>query len=358
MNVVDHNRAAKRIIAALQGPVAEVFRALIPTLREMDGPTFYESALTQSDLLHACLMVFRKRRDAFNHLLVDDAGRVVADDFVALRCGRSVHDIISMVVRSHAKRHFRATVKPRPQGGDDLYAVMREYLIHDWQVALIPHYAPMPLAHAKRIGPALLELTSVEQVNAAVVQGGGKPYLNGKASLIQVLPEATPARAEEPILVESHSQEADFWWETLNDPQVRAALGAMADRDLRELTAAFCGLNDATRAELLGPLGLSLFQAGVLLTKAYQILGRAPFHQVFGRPGNPAAIAELANRLKLKGVGSRSDLRSVARLVENSVQSLPRASQSRPAPGPIQTRPGAKPPVKPTAKAQPATRRG
>lgn len=376
MKIVDHNRAAKRIILALKGPVAEVFRDLIPTLRELDGPTFYDSALDRSDLLHACLMVFRKRRDAFVHLLVDEQGREVSDDFVALRCGRSVHDIISMVVRSHAKRHFRTMLghDHRRDGGagDDLYAAMRDYLIHDWQVALIPHYAPMPLAHAKRIGPALLDLTSVDLVNAEVTKGGGQPYLNGKAKLITLPPEVSPVAtiaatvaAEEPILVENHSQEADFWWETLNDPQVRTALGNLADRDLRELTAAFCGLNEATRTQMLGPLGLSLFQAGVLLTRAYQGLGRAPFHMIFGQPGNPAAITELTNRLRLKGVGSRSDLRSIARVVDSSIQSLPRAAGPRPGSAaagkpvsPGKSSPPGKPMAKNAGKTQPAPRRG
>lgn len=315
MSEIDHNNAVRQITSALKGPVAATFRTLVPSFAELSGEAFYSTVLGSSELLHGCLLIFRKRRDAFADLLVDAKGRKVGDDFVRLKCGRSVHDIVGMLVRSHAKRHFHTTLggdsnDPRSRAGK-LYQAINEYLIHEWQVPLIAAYAELPADQVARMGPALLELTTAEAVRAT------QPAAPAAA--------AAPARAAaEPT--ESHSQEADFWWDTLNDPQVRQALGNLVERDMRELTAAFCALGEASR-QLLATLGLSLYQAAVLLGVSYQGLGRAGFTQVFGKPGNAGAIGSFAGKLKAKGVSSRSDVRSLARIVEGTLSQLPRGSR-------------------------------
>jgi len=334
---VDHNKAVRNITEALRGPVADVYRGLIPAFSEMKGDSFYDSVIASPDMLHGCLLIFRKRRDAFSHLLVDAKGREVADDFVRLRCGRSVHDIIAMIVRTHAKRHFRDSLGGDPNDVSSksgrLYAAMNEYLIHEWQVPLVAHYAPLPLAKMRELGPALLELKTAAEVDAVVAAAGGTPIINGKPVLSIGPPRngngntaIAPPRAEEPILVQTNSREADFWWETLNDAMVRNALGSLSDNDKRELTAAFCSISEATRTHLLGDFSLSLFQGAVLLTKCYQGLGRATFAQVFGKPGSPDTVKAFAVRLKAKNVSSRMDLNTLARTTEANLSTMGRAT--------------------------------
>ncbi|CAA7624112.1 conserved hypothetical protein [Magnetospirillum sp. UT-4] len=119
-------------------------------------------------------------------------------------------------------------------------------------------------------------------------------------------PEPEPAK----------SKEHDFWWETLSDPQVRQILEINSETDRRELTAALCGLGEIARQQMMGPMGLTLYQAAVLFGSLYQRLGRATFNQIFGTPGNGPAVANFATRLKQKGVGSRTDIRLIARTVE------------------------------------------
>ncbi len=312
MSEIDHNKAVRQITDALKGPVADVFRTLVPTFGEMKGAAFYDSVMASSDLLHGCLLIFRKRRDAFAHLLVDPRGRTVNDDFVRLRCGRNVHDIIAMIVRTHAKKHFRATLggdpnNPQTKAGR-LYQAMNEYLIHEWQVPLVPHYAPLPVSRVRELGPALLDLKTADEVQALTTRPAAPP---------------PAAKVEEPVLV-ANSREQDFWWETLNDPQVRQALGNLNERDMRELVAQLCQLGEATRSDLLAPLGLSLYQAAVLLGVCHRSLGRAAFTQIFGKPGNGVAVKAFTTKLKLKGVGSRSDVRSLPRQVESVLSTMPR----------------------------------
>jgi len=316
LSEIDHNKAVRQITDTLKGPVATVFRKLVPAFAELKGDGFYDAVLSSSDLLHGCLLIFRKRRDAFAHLLVDSRGRTVNDDFVRLKCGRSVHDIIAMIVRTHAKKHFRASLGGDPNDpaspAGKLYQAMNEYLIHEWQVPLVPHYAPLPVDKVRELGPLLLDLK-----NAAAVQALAPPA--------KPKPEAvtTSTRQPEPMLV-SNSRDEEFWWETLNDPQVRQALGNLNERDMRELTAIFCQLGDATRSDLLAPLGLSLYQAAVLLGVSFRTLGRAAFTQIFGKPGNPVTVTAFTAKLKLKGIGSRSDVRSLARQVEGVLATMPR----------------------------------
>ncbi|MBC7950208.1 MAG: hypothetical protein H7Z12_00110 [Rhodospirillaceae bacterium] len=307
MREIDHNKAVRLITDTLKGPVAAVYRSLVPTFGDMKGDEFYDTVLTSSDLLHGCLLIFRKHRDAFAHLLVDNKGRTVNDDFVRLKCGRTVHDIIAMIVRTHAKKQFHAQLGGNPNDASSpagkLYQAMSEYLIHEWQVPLVPHYAKLPVAKVRELGPLLLDIKTAAD-----------------------MPGAKPETAAKPVedFVDSHSREADFWWETVNDPQVRQSLGNLNERDMRELTAAFCQLGDATRANLLAPLGLSLYQAAVLLGVSYRTLGRAGFTQIFGKPGNGGAVTAFHTKLKQKNVSSRTDVRSLARAVDGVLATMPR----------------------------------
>jgi hypothetical protein len=134
----------------------------------------------------------------------------------------------------------------------------------------------------------------------------------------------------ESMVVENRSREEGFWWETLNDNQVRLALSNPGETQMRELTAAFCQLGDATRSELLAPLGLSLYQAAVLLGTCHRVLGRAGFNQIFGKPGNLAAVKAFTERLKVKGVNSRVDIRSLGRQVEAVLSAMPRPKGALP----------------------------
>jgi hypothetical protein len=330
---VGHNKAVRLITDTLKGPVAAVFRSLVPAFCDLDGDEFYEAVVGSSDLLHGCMLIFRKRRSVFAHLLVDAQGRPVNDDFVALRCGRSVHDIIAMIVRTHAKKHFRAVLGGDPNDPNSkagkLYLAMNEYLIHEWQVPLVPHYAPMPAAKARELGPMLLDLKTAAEVDEVVAKAGARRAEVAPPSAPVAPANANAGPADELVVIEDHSRERDFWWETLNDPLVRQAMGSLSEAEMRELTAAFCQLGEATRSELLAPMGLSLYQAAVLLGMCYRTLGRAGFGQIFGKPGSQGAVSAFAGKLRARKVNSGTNLRDLARAVEAVLASMPRPRSAK-----------------------------
>lgn len=311
MKDVDHNTAVRLIVRTLKGPVAAVFRQIIPQFGDVSGDEFYEMVLARSDMLHGCVSIFHKHREAFDHLVRDEQGRVVRDDFVPLKCGRSIHDVIAMILRTHAKKQFRANLGGDPSdpksASGRLYAAIKDYLIHDWQISLVPHYAALPVAMVEKMGPSLLELTEACQIIALVSPNA--------------LPAAPPV-----AMIEDHSKEAEYWWETLNDSQVRQTISPTTDGELRELTAAFCHLADATRNDLLAQFGLSLYQAAVLLTLCHRNMGRASFGKMLGKPGNAGAARALGAKLKAAGLSSRTDLKTLARLTDGVLNSMPRAA--------------------------------
>ncbi len=340
MAEIDHNQAVREIIQTLKGPVAAVFRKLVPAFQEIKAEEFYDQVLANAELLHGCLLIFRKRRDAFSHLLVDDEGRTVNDDFVRLRCGRTVHDVIAMIVRTHAKQHFRKTLggdpnDPKSKSGK-LYAAMNEYLIHEWQVPLTTAYAKLPADTVATLGPALMDLqttAAIEAVATAVAGFAAQAPTTGAVPVTKVTAapanDLTPKKAAEPQMSEIDQREADFWWETLNDPNVRSALGRMTEIEMRELTAAFCAVGEATRSQLLAPMGFSLYQAAVVFTTLYRSMGRAAFGLMFGKPGNPNAVADFTKRLQAKSISSRTDLKGLQAATEAALAGANRAGPAR-----------------------------
>jgi len=321
---VTHNAAVRQITTVLKGPVAEAFRHTVPALAELNGNEFYESVMSNTSLLNACMVIFQSRRDAFSHLLIDNRNRPVGDDFVPLKCGRSVHDIVAMVVRSHAKRHFHSSLGGDPNDPNSranrLYKAINEYLIHEWQVAMVPHYAPLPVDKVVELGPAILEardpqalerLTGIP-VSAPVVEA---PPPADEPVMVAVTPPPRPAPAA-PL---GRSKDEDYWWETLHDPMVRRAL-TLDEGAMRETISALANIGDATRKDVMSDLGLSMSQAAVVLATAFQVMGRNGFNAIFGSPGKPPAVRMFAERLAATDQRKRNDLNGLAAVVTALLQ--------------------------------------
>ncbi len=345
--ILGHGDAVRFINDTLKGPVADIFRSLVPAFGAIAGDEFYDTVMASSELLNGCIQIFRRHRDQFRTLLVDVRGRPVNDDFVQLRCGRSVHDIIAMIVRTHAKRHFKAILggdpnDPKSRSGR-MYKAMNEYLIHDWQVSLVPHYAPMPVDKVLEMGPRILDIRDAELLDAitAAARPPGPPIYELPTPERPATRPPIPPRFE----VEAPAQSAtvvarrggsfmsvaatqsfsgtpqeEFWWEAITDRNAVAVLGSRGSHEMRELVAALAGVNDAVRAELFAGLSLSTVQAAVCLATAFRVLGRNGFASVFGMPGRAEMVANIALRLKKRNVNSRTELKALAGLTEGAVR--------------------------------------
>lgn len=195
----DHNQVVRKINATLQGPVIDALAELVPEVKRLPRRRALEAVLDDVDLLNRCFLAFRGNQDQFRHLLVNRHKVRVEDAEALLECGRSLDDVIAMVVRTAAKRHFRhrldgsakslrtrpprtkpkrdlisrikallsqpPTVVRRPQSrGELLYDAFKDYLRHDWQVPMIPEYCQLSPGTVKRLGARLLDYRIAEDI--------------------------------------------------------------------------------------------------------------------------------------------------------------------------------------------------
>lgn len=312
-----HNDVVRQINDTLKSRVAEVFRTLIPAFANTSGEEFYEVVITNSEMLHGCIAIFRRNRSAFRNLLVDARGRPVNDDFVALRCGRSVHDIVAMIVRTHAKRHFKDTLggdpnDPRTKAGA-MYQAINEYLIHDWQVPLIPHYAPLPVSKVREMGPRLMDVREPEILKS--MAAGGEALLGQLPTHMPRMPADAP-----PSMPTDLPPEEMQWWKALRDPTVAKVLKDPNEGEIRELVAALCEINTLVHSELFRRLHITTNQSAVAMVTAYRLLGRPGFLAQFGVPGKPAVVAAIAQRLDKREIGPHTDLKLIPQMVEGALR--------------------------------------
>lgn len=363
---------ARRITDALKGPVFDVFRKIVPAFGEFTGEEFYRAVMANSEVLHGCMQIFRKNRDKFAGLLVDEQGRPVNDEFVKLSCGRSLHDICGMIVRTHAKSHFRKALtgdprNPRTPAGR-MYRAMNDYLIHDWQTRLVPDYARLPLSAVEELGPALLDAREPAQLQRMAAatkaakpmapplpplrsQPAGQPLLTGLPEppsgavrdpqwapimlnrkpappppmQATAMPSGVKAPPQLPASVRAQSEFNgsplhELFWQTVQDPQVAAVVGPRPGNQLRDLVTAIGNIGRAAQTDLIDTMGFMPAQTVVCLAKAHDALGKANFGHVFGDPGDPSAIRALVHRMTLKGIGRRTDLDKIADCISQLIR--------------------------------------
>ncbi|MDA8232555.1 MAG: hypothetical protein M0006_14560 [Magnetospirillum sp.] len=328
MKDIDHNTAVHLITQSLKGPVADVFRKLVPALAKLDRETFYETVMGNGDLLYGCILIFHKKRDAFAHLLVDAENRPIRDEFVRLRCGRSTRDIVSMLVRTHAKRHFHSALGGDPNDPTSragrMYHAMNEYLIHEWQIPLVRLYARIPADKLRRMGPAILDIRDAAGLERLVGAPSRSRQPMREKPPLGAIPDLTS-------MMSVSLRDADQWWDALHDASVRAAIPIPNEREMREMTSAFAAIGDATRETLLRALNLSAGPGAVVLATAYRVMGRSAFAGIFGTPGKEHAITMLARKLERRKVAGSTDLKMLARAVEGALQASSRNSRPTPA---------------------------
>jgi hypothetical protein len=159
------SQAIRRINLTLEGPVADVLAQMVPELKKLPRRGVLERVLDDPDLLDRCFKAFRAEPERFYALLVDRQNLPIDQADAMLACGRTLDEVVAMVVRTCAKRQFRQRLDgisrplrgadrprskspdgllkrlshlfsppppPRRSRGDILYDSFKEHLRHDW----------------------------------------------------------------------------------------------------------------------------------------------------------------------------------------------------------------------------------
>lgn len=349
----------------LQGPVMHILSGLVPELAGLEPPAAYERVMDDLGLLERCFAAFRANPEAFAPLLVDTTGKPVgADGEIPLACGRSLDQVMGMVVRSAARRYFRrrlpqlisagrraaaaerrglvsdlmgsfrgepaaASARPLSQG-EALYREISDYLRFDWQVRLVPSYSRLSLTQVRVLGDSLLEIRDEHMLKAAL---SGRPMPAPQQSeatpatvaATPAVPEAPPAFdpaavSEQDLflarLIDGDGQvRIKLLAEALGGPHARAALAA---NPLRQNATIPPDIGAGAVAVMVKLMDLREEQIAVALVSAYAMLGRSGFPAVFGIGARPATMRQLVERARAAGIGRYTPPMDVAEFFEKA----------------------------------------
>ncbi len=329
--MTDTATAVFRINGTLQGPVVDILGQFLPELKALPREQAYERTLDDLGLLSRCFQIFGKERQRFRYVLVDERRRPVTEDNVPLSCGRTLAEVIAMVVRTAAKRYFRRTLTPATadeapdSSADELYDAIKAYLLHDWQVPLVPAYAEMEPALVRRVGAKLLDAREPEAlarliadpdapvVRPTTIDTTSIPVMPSLFAPLSVKTEPPVARGnprtvrmEDILTPDGQRLRAEAFTQTLLDPEVRAAL-PNADQIVK-IGDVLRGVGGAPATALVEGLGLRRDQLAVMLMVAQDSIGSTVFGRLFGPRADPELVGRIVDRARMRGLGPETDV--------------------------------------------------
>lgn len=335
--------AVRQVNETLQGSVLGILSQFLPELKKLPADRAYERTLDDIGLLDRCFQVFRAKRDKFQSILVDAAQRPVNDDSTQLACGRSLEQVVAMIVRTAAKRHFRRRHTPHsPQAlaahqrlhqrltklfkapplstslhatplrgrAEELYDALKAHLLHEWQVPLVPTYAEMSPNLARSLGEKLLELKDIAQLRKVVDDPEEAAKLFETPEQQQAARDPNPRRDERArlsdILAPGGGLKIEAFAKALQNTELRAQLrprpaGQPLSAPLRETGTMAAKL-------LVAELGLRLDQVATVLLVAHETIGTDSFARFFGPSADAAIVIRLTQRARQAGLTQTSSL--------------------------------------------------
>ncbi|GAB3129232.1 hypothetical protein [Novispirillum itersonii] len=342
----DENKAA--INTALKGTVLPRLREWVPALTEIPDDRLYESAMEDPAVLYACLTAFAANRALFNDVTVGIGGAPVTDDDSALKCERSVNDIIGMVVRTGCRRFAKKVldekiphqaVEADDQGlidslrliirdlwasdvrtkvgekkrtpGEDFYEAIRDHLDHDWQVPLFPYYVELPPRLIGELGKGVTTLRTPEGIRE--LASIGRDSLDDAKRIVgnelaREMLDTNPKAARGVSQVgkgEFDRLNACFGdvlrekrWEVFNDLERLDALKDMDNQEIAALTP-FLPVVGAETLKNIKKHFKHLYQVEAFLSIGIEVLGHKEFVATFGNPGRTPAIRKITGKMSM-----------------------------------------------------------
>lgn len=193
-----------QINAVLKGSVIDALRLFIPSLAPYTNEEAFNVILNSPEMTQRSFRAFRDHPDAFADLLRGPENQPISAENEPLSCGRTLAQVVALVVQAVAKRYFRAKLSLRrrplaseaepglmgkvarlfsappppkaaarkePSQADKLFLAMRDNLLFEWQLRLIPHYVGLPVPLVRALGSRLLEFKEIEDIQWMVRTG-------------------------------------------------------------------------------------------------------------------------------------------------------------------------------------------
>ncbi len=324
-----------RIKAALRGPVTEICQDIMPQLRAYTRREAYEQIMANPELTARCFVEFRRRPELFQPVLLGPDARPVANDDQPLSCGRTLTQVISLIVRAVAKRYFRARLnvgrrpppaaakrpslyqvvfgvfrppppppKPAPKEparGDLLFQAFRDFLQFEWQLALMPHYVRLSPTLVRALGARILEFRSADQIRDLAEHG------TATESTAPGVPVTVAAEPSPPAPL-------------VPRPEMRPAApvegGKPGPTVLHQV-------NGGLVLHLATELGLSKQQLVVCFMRAHEILPKQEFARFVASGPTDQDVARLVAAARKAGLNATSNLTDCGEFVTRFFFRLP-----------------------------------
>jgi hypothetical protein len=328
----------ERVNDTLRGPVIDVFLDNVPALAGLGREQAFDLIMNNPKLVEECFKLFRKRPELFAHLLVGPDGRRVSDDTLPLVCGGSLSEVVAMIVRATAKRHFLTRFRPaRPMAepppptglwtrvmngfrrtptrrprrkatrGDYLYQVLRQYLLYEWQLPLIPHYTPLPVSMVRQLGPRILDYRRPQDLRTLLLEGppaAGSPPSARRRS-------APAPRADRPAAA---TTTAERMWKISQALDLPRVFG-IDEGQMRATIAHASGIG-APAVTAMTAAGMKLRETVVVLASLDRSLGHAELAALFGGGADLRFVTHFLEALRREGVPDMRDPSNIREKVE------------------------------------------
>jgi hypothetical protein len=316
-----------QINVALKSSVIDTLRLFIPNLAPYSNEEAFNVILNSPEMTQRSFRAFRDHPDAFADVLRGPENQQVSRDDQMLSCGRTLAQVVALVVQAVAKRYFRAKLSTRrrnvatiaepgliekvtqlfsapkaprtvvhevPGQGDRLFQAMRDNLRFEWQLKLIPHYVGLPVPLVQALGSRLLEFKEIEDIQWMVRTG--QPL---SAPIVRQPAASAPLHIKADLGPLPPQAEPDPLVESPPPPQPEAEPLELAPMTLPEgvsaqrfVAAVLSKVNPPLARWLSQELRLNPRQLALMMIRAYESLPASEFQ----RFGSSAPHSEEARR--------------------------------------------------------------
>lgn len=323
---IRNDKPVDQINAALKGSVIDTLRHFIPSLSAYTNEEAFNLILSSPEMTQRSFRAFRDHPDAFAEVLRTTDNQPVSNDTDTLSCGRTLTQVVALVVQAVAKRYFRAKLSLRratPIGpreasltdkvsrflfggpttaaagrkqsqGDRLFQAMRDHLLFEWQLKLIPHYVGLPVSLVQALGSRLLEFKEIEDIQWMVRTGQPLQVPTVRhaetAAPLHIAPDLGPVT--KPLFEEEAAMATPA-------PDLKPAVAPIVPENLpqgvsaqRYVSAVLNRVNPPLARKLAHNLGVNPRQLAMMLIRAFEVLPAAEFQKL----GSSAPDSEEARR--------------------------------------------------------------
>lgn len=308
----------------LRREVAAILKDSMPVLALVPEDKVYDHVMADPILLEQAFRVLRGNPELFKDVLTTPQRQLPASDEDPLWCGRTLSDVVALVVRACARRYFKKRLKapkfrplrqpqigfwrslgiilglaeppapvrrkPLPSAGDKLYAAMRDLLRYEWQVPLIPAYSTLSPQLVNSLGEKLLEYRDPLKVQLLSDYATESALVDGKLPLLL-------SDAHRLMSAASDNINAEVLWNVCQKMRMAALFPGHDTAEMRKAVSLVAATSPAALKLLMPVLGDDIRKFTLYLFTVYGKFGPARYRQVLGAQCQTWVVEGMAKRV-------------------------------------------------------------